>query len=458
MKSKLQSKLLLVTLLAAAASTISLSAAAAGRPELVKASLDAQRPYITGELLIQFKAGTAAADKAAALKPVGGNVLQSLVKGGRGQLDLDRVSFGGNVSIETAMRLLQASPRVDFAEPNWVYQHDTVSNDPYYLDGSLYGMYGSSTSPSNIYGSGAGEAWAVEHICSNKMIVGVIDEGAMYTHEDLKANFWTNPFDAVDGIDNDGNGYIDDVHGWDFDGNDNSTFDGSGDDHGTHVSGTIAAVGGNGIGVAGVCWKAKIISAKFLGARGGTTANAILAIDYLSDLKTRHALKMPAINNSWGGGGFSQALKDAIDRSGVAEILFIAAAGNDGVDDDVSPHYPSSYDSETIVSVASIDSSGALSSFSNYGAVSVDIGAPGSSIVSTVPSKAINPSKVKSAYASYSGTSMATPHVTGAVVMLSSIKSGKTALQLKDLLISKGTPTASLDGKTSSGKRLNLGD
>lgn len=454
----MKGKLLLVTLLAAAASTISLNASASGRPDLIKAGLDAQRPYITGELLVQFKAGTAAADKAAALKPVGGSVLQSLVKGGRGQLDLDRVAFGGNVSIETAIRVLQASPRVDFVEPNWVYQHDAESNDPYYLDGSLYGMYGSSTSPSNIYGSGAGEAWAAGTTCGNKMIVGVIDEGAMYTHEDLAANFWTNPFDAADGIDNDGNGYVDDIHGWDFDGNDNTTFDGSGDDHGTHVSGTIAAVGGNGIGVAGVCWKAKIISAKFLGKRGGTTANAILAIDYMTDLKTRHELKMPALNNSWGGGAFSQALQDAIDRAGMAEILFVAAAGNDGVDDDVSPHYPSSYDSATIVSVASIDSSGALSSFSNYGATSVDIGAPGSSIVSTVPSKALDVSKIKSKYASYSGTSMATPHVTGAVLMLSYLKPGKTALQLKDMLIKKGIPTASLDGKTTSGKRLNVGD
>lgn len=454
----MKSKLLLVSLLAAAAGSFCLDAGAAGRPELIKAGLDAQRPYITGELLVQFKAGTAAADKAALLRQIGGTVQQNLVRGGRGQLELDRVSYAGNVAIETAIRLLQASPRVDFVEPNWVYQHDAVSNDPYYLDGSLYGMYGDATTPANIYGSGAGEAWAAGTICSNKMIVGVIDEGAMYTHEDLAANFWTNPYDPVDGVDNDGNGYVDDIHGWDFAGNDNSTFDGSGDDHGTHVSGTIAAVGGNGVGVAGVCWKAKIISAKFLGKKGGTTANAILAIDYLTDLKTRHALQMPALNNSWGGGAFSQALQDAIDRAGAAEILFIAAAGNDGVDGDVSPHYPSSYDSPTIVSVASIDSSGALSSFSNYGAISVDIGAPGSGIVSTVPSKAVDVSKIKSKYASYSGTSMATPHVTGAVLMLSYLKPGKTALQLKDMLIAKGTPTASLDGKTTSGKRLNLGD
>ena len=152
-------------------------------------------------------------------------------------------------------------------------------------------------------------------------------------HEDLAANIWTNPYDAADGVDNDGNGYVDDVRGWDFDGNSNNiTFGGATDDHGTHVAGTIAGVGGNGKGVAGVCWSGvKLISGKFLGRSGGTTANAIKAVDYFTDLKTRHGLNIVATNNSWGGGGFSQALQDAIGRANTANILFIAAAGNDAL-------------------------------------------------------------------------------------------------------------------------------
>jgi len=158
--------------------------------------------------------------------------------------------------------------------------------------------------------------------------VGIIDEGYMYTHEDLAANAATNPGEiAGDGVDNDGNGYVDDVYGWDFDGNNNSVFDGAGDDHGTHVAGTIGAVGGNGKGVAGVCWSVKLMNAKFLGRRGGSTANAIKAVDYFTDMKTRHNLNLIATSNSWGGGGYSQALEDAIERANNAGILFIAAAG-----------------------------------------------------------------------------------------------------------------------------------
>ncbi len=286
--------------------------------------------------------------------------------------------------------------------------------------------------------------------------MGIIDEGIQFTHPDLVANVWTNSFDPVDGVDNDGNGYKDDTHGWDFDGDDNTIYDGgtrgSLDDHGTHVSGTIGGAGGNGQGVAGVNWNVKLISGKFLGRRGGTSANAIKAVDYFTDLKTRHGLNIVATNNSWGGGGFSQALKDAIDRANLKDILFVAAAGNGGSDgigdnNDSVASYPSNYTSSNIIAVAAITSTGAISSFSNYGAKTVDIGAPGSGIWSTT---------AYNGYSSYSGTSMATPHVTGAAALYASTYPGSSAATIKAAILASAVPTASLSEKCVTGGRLNV--
>ncbi|MGH8525496.1 MAG: S8 family peptidase, partial [Gammaproteobacteria bacterium] len=235
-------------------------------------------------------------------------------------------------------------------------------------------------------------------------------------------------------------------------------YDGILDDHGTHVAGTIGAKGRNGIGVAGVNWNVTIISAKFLGLFGGTTANAIKAIDYITDLKTRQGLNIVATNNSWGGGGFSQALQDAIERANVANILFIAAAGNggsDGVGDnnDATSNYPSNYPNANVIAVAAITSTGVKASFSNYGARTVDIGAPGSGIYSTLP----NQQGTK--YGSYSGTSMATPHVTGAAALYAAtLPPGASAAEIKNAILSSAvlTPTPSLGGKCVTGGRLNV--
>lgn len=374
------------------------------------------------------------------------------------------VRFQPDLSQSAAIKILKDDPAVEFAEPNWIYTRQETANDSYYTSGSLWGMYGDDTSsPVNIYGSHADEAWAAGCTGSQDVYVGIIDEGVQFTHPDLQSNVWTNEFDPIDGLDNDGNGKIDDIHGWDFVGNNNTIYDGGllgwRDSHGTHVTGTITASGNNGAGVAGVNWNVNYISAKFLGPYGGTLANAIKAIDYITDLKTRHGLNIVATNNSWGGGGYSQALLDAINRAGDAGILFIAAAGNgggDGVGDnnDITPNYPSNYqctsngkDYDCVIAVAAITNNGAKASFSNYGVTSVDLGAPGSGIVSTT---------AYNKYSFYSGTSMATPHVTGAAALYASRHPGATAAEIKNAILENTIPTASLSGKTVTGGRLNV--
>ena len=419
--------------------------------------------YVAQEVLVQFLPGTPAADRANArgvVKAVAAETITTAAmrSAGTGELVLMKLPVG--LAVPQAVERLAQARGVRYAEPNWVYQHQATSNDPYYTNGSLWGMYGDGTSPSNPNGSRAGEAWAGAGADCGSVWIGIIDEGYMYTHEDLAANAGTNPVDStVNGVDDDGNGYVDDVYGYDFANNNASVFDGADDDHGTHVAGTIGAVGGNGKGVAGVCWSVKLMGAKFLGRNGGTTANAVKAVDYFTDLKTRHGLNLVATNNSWGGGGYSQALFDAIERANTANILFVAAAGNggsDGVGDnnDAVPHYPSSYTNSNIIAVASITSTGARSSFSNYGKTTVDLGAPGSGINSTLPRS--SKGKVVSAYGSYSGTSMATPHVTGAVALYAARHSGVKAADIKAAILGQATPTTSLEGITVTGDRLNV--
>ncbi|HEY0660781.1 MAG TPA: S8 family serine peptidase [Lysobacter sp.] len=434
--------------------TLGLSSAAfaGGRPDLVLAGLKAGKAHEAGQLLVKYRDGATASQQSAVRHGLGAQKIDT-VRAGKGELALLKLPAGASIS--AAVRALHSNPAVEYAEPNWTYQHQATSNDTYYTNGSLWGMYGDATSPANQYGSQAGEAWAAGHTDCGNVIVGVIDEGIYYNHEDLTANVWTNPYDPADGVDNDGNGYVDDIRGWDFDGGSNNiNSGGANDDHGTHVSGTIAGVGGNGKGVAGVCWSGvKLISGRFLGRRGGTTANAIKAVDYFNDLKTRHGLNIVATNNSWGGGGFSQGLQDAIGRANTAGILFIAAAGNDAYDNDATASYPSNYPNANIIAVASTTSTGGLSSFSQWGATTVDLGAPGSAIYSTVPKS--SKGAIISGYASYSGTSMATPHVTGAAALYKSSHPGASAADVKAAILGTTVPTPSLSGKVVTGGRLN---
>lgn len=432
--------------------------------------------HVPGEILVQFRPQVNGNSTTAVQTAIGGEILQTIqtaamMRSGSGVLQ--RISIAPGLSIQDAIQLAESDPSVAFAEPNYIYRRELVSNDPSYTNGSLWGTY-SSDSPvnagpagtTNIFGSQAEQVWNRDFVGSNSVCIGVIDEGIQFDHPDLISNMWVNPFEiAGNGVDDDGNGYADDIRGWDFDGNNNTIYDGPGDDHGTHCAGTIGATGGNGTGVAGVSWNVTMISAKFLGAGGGTTANAIKAIDYITDLKIRHGLNLVATSNSWGGGGYSQGLADAIIRSAKADILFIAAAGNGGSDgigdnNDTVANYPSNYNTtiptstetaasyDAVVAVAAIASNGSRAGFSNFGRNTVDLGAPGVGIVSTVPSNS---------YASYNGTSMATPHVSGAVALYASLQPpGFPAADIRRALFSSVAPTSSLATNTATGGRLDV--
>ena len=385
-----------------------------------------------------------------------------------------------------------------------------VSNDPAYVKGSLWGMYGDKTAIVNQYGSQAGEAWAAGFTGKMTTVVGVIDTGIDYTHPDLYRNIWLNQgeisftlklglkdtdtdgvitfrdlnssvnaayvtdinkngyIDAgdllkdsrwADGIDQDGDALRDDLIGWDFINNDNDPYDDNG--HGTHVSGIIGAMGGNGAGVVGVNWDVQMVAMKFLSASGsGSLSGAVQAINYFTaESKSAPASEnFVATNNSWSGGSSSQALSDAVTNAAKQDILFVAAAGNNSVNTDPQfnkPNYPSNLSTtvgagyDAVISVASLTNSGALSSFSNYGAATVDLAAPGSSIYSTLPG---------GVYGTMSGTSMATPFVTGAVALYASANPNATAGTIKTALLTNTDSTASLNGFTVTGGRLDIGN
>lgn len=336
---------------------------------------------------------------------------------------------------DTCARLIAAG--YESCSPNFELRISATPNDSGY--NGLWGMRGT-------FGVDAPSAWDVT-TGSEEVVVAVIDTGVDYTHPDLAANMWVNSAEIPNNnVDDDGNGIKDDIHGAKFvsSPNGNPMDDNS---HGSHVAGTIGAVGNNALGVVGVNWRVKIMALKFLSSSGsGTLSGAIQAINYVVLMKNR-GVNVRVVNNSWGGGSYSQALHDAIARANDAGIVFTAAAGNESNDNDQSPAYPASYDVPNVVSVAAIDSDGNIAGFSNYGAASVDIAAPGVDILSTTPG---------ATYATYSGTSMATPHVSGALALLFAADPSLSAGQAITRLYEAGVSLGTLNGVVRTGRTLNV--
>ncbi len=354
----------------------------------------------------------------------------SIRKQVKGTKDLFLVSFNvnhANSLISAIGEMKKESGTVEYAEPDYIRHASLLPDDPKYQDGTLWGMDKIS----------APSAWDI-NTGSKAVLVGVIDTGIDYNHEDLAANVWTNPGEIpANGIDDDGNGFIDDVHGWDAANGDGDPMDDHG--HGTHCSGTIGGVGNNGIAIAGVNWNVSIIGLKFLDAGGsGATSDAVTCVNY--------ATKMNAdiTSNSWGGGGYDQSLYDAIAANGK---IFSAAAGNSGTDNDVTPNYPSNYDLDNIIAVAATDSNDDLAYFSCYGLTSVDLAAPGVGIYSSLPGNS---------YDAWDGTSMATPHVSGTVALLLAADNALSPAQIKSFILDNADPVPALDGKCVTGARLNV--
>lgn len=393
-------------------------------------------------ILVMFKPGVSKEERLSIVKRSGAS-LRQLDTQGR-DLKMRHIADGRIAKVmvpkglnhDFLIKQLATHPAVEVAEPNYLVKALAIPGDPRFGE-----MWALNNTGQNGGTAGADisavAAWDIT-TGSHDVVIGVIDSGMDYNHPDLIPNRWEN----------DGS-YPGHPYGYSTLNENNDPMDSG--SHGTHVAGTIGASGDNGVGITGVSWNVTLLPCQFLGSTGGSTAGAIECIDYYTDLKTNYGVNIKATNNSWGGGGFSETLRAAIQSGGDAGILFIAASGNDGADADVSPMYPAAYDLDVIVSVASTDRNDDLSVFavgaSNYGATTVDLGAPGSAILSTIPDNA---------YAAYSGTSMASPHVAGAAALLWSINPEITPLEMKTILMDSGDELTALEGKTVSGKRLNL--
>ena len=335
--------------------------------------------------------------------------------------------------------LRKATDLVQAVQADFIAHISATPNDASYS--TLWGLHNTGQSGGTAdVDIDAPEAWNIAK-GSRSVLVGVIDTGFNYTHPDLAANAWTNANEiAGNGVDDDGNGYIDDTRGWDFVNDDNDPADDHG--HGTHCSGTLGAVGNNGTGVVGVNWLVSIVGLKFLNASGsGTNSDATEAIAYAT------SIGVALTSNSWGGGGYDALMEAAIEEANAAGILFVAAAGNETNNNDSNPSYPAGFESDNVISVAAITRTGGLASFSNYGATTVDLGAPGQDILST---------SLGTSYATLSGTSMATPHVSGACALLKAYRPALTHAEIKSMILGNTVPLAALSGKCATGGLLNL--
>lgn len=385
-----------------------------------------------GGVLVRYRAETVTSQRTAARSRIAAERVRRF-----DFIDVELLRVTGDV--DAAIRSLEADPNVLYAEPDRLWSVAALPDDPAFPQqwnlrnvGQTGGVVGADVD--------AESAWDIE-TGDQEVLIGVVDTGIDHGHEDLIDNVWTNPGEIPDnGIDDDRNGWVDDVHGYDFFNDDGDPFDDHG--HGTHVAGIIASRGNNARGTAGVMWRARIVGLKFLSSQGvGPTSDAIEAIEYA----VKNGIRIT--NHSWGGFFNSQALYDAIAVAGGAGHLVVAAAGNRAIDIDAEPFYPAAYDLPNILSVAATNSQDAFSAFSNRGVVAVDIGAPGEVIMSTFPGNQ---------YGLLSGTSMAAPHASGAAGLLLGRFPTLSAGQIKSLIMTRAEPLPSLAGKVATGARLNL--
>ena len=393
-------------------------------------------PFEDGMVLVGYANGVADADKAA-IEQAEGVVREAVIGAGTYVL---RVAPG---RVPAVIAALKRHPQLRYAEPNFILHAAAGPNDPSYSQ--LWGLKNTGQNVNGTAGTAGADieaepAWAVTTGTAG-VVVGIVDTGIDYTHPDLAANAWGNP-GGIGGCPGGSHGYNAILQTCDpLDDN----------DHGSHVAGTIGAVGNNGSGVVGVNWTSNLMGLKFLDKKGsGTTANAIAAIDFAVKAK-QAGVNVRVLNSSWGGEGFSQGLLDEINAAGANDILFVAAAGNKASNVDSSPYYPCSYgaSASNLLCVAATDQNDNRASFSNYGALSVHLGAPGTNILSTI---------VGGSYAYFNGTSMATPHVTGAAALLLSApgQGSLTVGQVKNAILNNVDPLPSLAGVTVTGGRLNV--
>ena len=392
--------------------------------------------FVKGELLVKYKDGTASTAAYSLNRQNSASVLEEFP-----DLGWQRVQLPADASIDKSLAAYRNNPAVEFVQPNFYYHLLNTPNDAQF--GSLYGMQKIS----------APLAWDLT-TGSAAVVVADIDTGLRYTHEDLAANAWRNPGEiAGNGVDDDGNGFVDDYYGWDFFYNTPDPYDTAGG-HGTHTAGTIGAVGNNSLGVTGVNWNVKIMAIKIYSANGGDTTSAMLvnAYNYIRMMKQR-GVNIRVTNNSYGGCGeacgYDQATKDALDAMGNAGILNVFAAGNSNTNNDVTPFYPANYTSPSVLAVAASDSNDNKASFSSYGVTTVDVAAPGVNVLSTFANS-------DTSYASLSGTSMATPHTAGAATLLSAYNPALSPASLKATLMNTVDALPQWNGIVKTGGRINV--